>query len=92
MKRFIPIISIMLTLSACQSTKPNLIQTKMMVVTPPPEMYQCPIERNYPRWETLNDVEVAKTLLKLHKNNLKCKNSIDAIKKFLDKAKVEIEH
>lgn len=91
MKRLI-LIPLFLALAACQSTEPNLVVTKMVVVTPPDEMYQCPIERKYPRWETLNDVEVAKTLLKLHKNNLKCKNSVDAIKKFLEKSKAEIEN
>lgn len=80
-----------LLLAACQSTQPNLVQTKLAVVTPPEEMYDCPIERQYPNWQTLNDVEVAKTIIKLHKNNVRCKNSLDTIKKYLEDAKVRIE-
>lgn len=80
-----------LLLAGCQSTQPNLVQTKLAVVTPPEEMYDCPIERQYPNWQTLNDVEVAKTLIKLHKNNIRCKNSLDTIKKYLEDAKVRIE-
>jgi hypothetical protein len=54
-------------------------------------MYDCPIEKQYPNWQTLNDVQVAKTLIKLHKNNVRCKNSIDAIEAYLAKAKEQIE-
>lgn len=80
-----------LLLAGCNSD-PNLIQTKLAVVTPPPEMYDCPIEKKFPNWQTLNDVEVAKTIVKLYKNNVRCKNSLDAIHKYLDAAKVQIEH
>ena len=79
-----------LLLAGCQST-PNLVQTKLAVVTPPKEMYDCPIDRKFPNWQTLNDVEVAKTVVKLYKNNVRCKNSIEAIEKYLDKAKQQIE-
>lgn len=78
-----------LFLAGCNS--PNLIQTKLAVVTPPQEMYDCPIEKQYPNWQSLNDVQVAKTIVKLHKNNVRCKNSIDAIEAYLTKAKEQIE-
>jgi len=79
-----------LFLAGCNS--PMLVQTKLAVVTPPPEMYDCPIERRFPRWETLNDVEVAKTIVKLYKNNVRCRNSVEAIEKYLDDAKAQIEN
>lgn len=79
-----------LFLAGCQST-PMLVQTKLAVVTPPQEMYVCPIERKYPNWQTLNDVEVAKTIVRLYKNNMICKASIEAIERYLDKAKAQIE-
>ena len=79
-----------LLLAGCQSS-PMLVQTKLAVVTPPPEMYTCPIERNYPNWQTLNDVEVAKTIVRLYKNNMICKASIEAIEKYLNDAKARIE-
>ena len=79
-----------LLLAGCQSS-PMLVQTKLAVVTPPQEMYTCPIERNYPNWQTLNDVEVAKTIVRLYKNNMICKASIEAIEKYLNDAKARIE-
>ena len=58
---------------------------------PPDSMFACPIEKRFPHWQTLNDVEVAKTLVKLYKNNKTCKASLDAVHKFLADAKVKIE-
>ena len=80
----------MFALAGCASP-PNLVRTKLQVVTPPDSFYDCPIEKQYPNWQTLNDVEVAKTILKLHKNNVRCHNSIMAIKKFLADSKAKLE-
>lgn len=88
--KYVSLVLFMLALTACQSTEPRLIRRQLIVITPPDKMYECPIEKQYPNWKTLNDVEVAKTVLKLHKNNVMCKASLDAIKKFLADAKVEI--
>ncbi len=90
MKPIIFPLVFMLALAGCQSTTPQLIKRQLVVVTPPNDMYECPIEKKYPDWRSLNDVEVAKTVLKLHKNNIKCKASLEAIKKFLADAKVKI--
>ncbi len=79
-----------LLLAGCQSS-PMLVQTKLAVVTPPQEMYTCPIEKKYPNWQTLNDVEVAKTIVRLYKNNMICKTSIQAIERYLNDAKERIE-
>lgn len=80
-----------LFLAGCQSTSPMIRQTQLAVVTPPKDMYVCPIEKQFPNWQTLNDVEVAKTIVKLYKNNMICKASIEAIETYLDKAKKQIE-
>lgn len=79
-----------LFLAGCQSS-PMLIETKLAVVTPPAEMYNCPLEKRYPNWQTLNDVEVAKTIVRLYKNNRICKASIEAVEKYLNEAKARIE-
>jgi len=79
-----------LLLAGCQSS-PMLIETKLAVVTPPAEMYNCPLEKRYPNWQTLNDVEVAKTIVRLYKNNRICKASIEAVEKYLNEAKARIE-
>ena len=77
-----------LFLAGCQSTA---ISTKLTVVTPPEQMYDCPIKRQWPNYEKLNDIEVARTIIELYKNNERCKNSIDAIKQYLEDAKARIE-
>lgn len=75
-------------LAGCNSTAPT---TKLQVVTPPEQMYDCPIKKQWPKWQTLRDTEVAQTVVELYKNNTRCKNSLDAIRKFLNGAKTRIE-
>lgn len=82
------ILILALLLAGCQSTVPT---TRLQVITPPDEMYDCPIKTKWPNWRTLNDTEVARTVVELYKNNTRCKNSIDAIRKFLTDSKARIE-
>ena len=86
MKKLFIIAALLLT--GCQSTVPT---TKLQVVTPPEEMYDCPIKKQWPNWQKLNDTEVAKTVVELYKNNSRCKASVDAIRKYLTDAKTRIE-
>jgi hypothetical protein len=78
-----------LFLAGCQSTA---VSTKLTVVTPPDQMYDCPIKKQWPNWQKLNDTDVAKTVVELYKNNTRCKASIDAIQKYLADAKTRIEN
>ena len=87
MKKLVIIAALLLT--GCQSTVPT---TRLQVVTPPDEMYDCPIKTKWPNYKTLNDTEVAKTIVELYKNNSRCKNSVDAIRKYLTDAKTRIEN
>jgi predicted nucleic acid-binding Zn-ribbon protein len=82
------IVILALLLAGCQSTVPT---TRLQVITPPDQMYDCPIKEKWPNWQHLNDTDVAKTIVELYKNNKRCKNSIDAIQKFLTDAKARIE-
>ena len=82
------ILIVCLMLAGCQS---SAVTTKLTVVTPPEQMYDCPIKDKWPNWKTLNDTEVAKTLVELYKNNSRCKASIDAIRKYLADSKARIE-
>lgn len=82
MKRLL-ILPAVLFLAACQTTDPVVTKTEFQVVKPDPSMYNCPSVR-LPNTEKLTDVQVAKLLVTLYKNNRACKNSIDAIQKFLD--------
>ena len=86
MKKIVIIAALLL--AGCQSTVPT---TKLQVVTPPEEMYDCPIKEQWPNWQKLNDTEVAKTVVELYKNNTRCKASVDAIRKYLTDAKARIE-
>lgn len=87
MKKLV-VLSVIL-LAGCNSTGTT---TKLKVVTPPEQMYDCPIKKQWPNWKTLNDTEVARTVVELYKNNTRCKNSVDAIRKFLTNAKIRIEN
>ena len=87
MKKFL--VLSFLVLAGCQSTA---VTTKLQVVTPPDELYDCPIKDKWPNWKTLNDTEVAKTIVELYKNNSRCKASVDAIQKYLTDAKARIEN
>ena len=82
------LIIVCLFLAGCQSA----VSTKLEVVTPPEQMYDCPIKKQWPNWQKLNDTEVAKTIVELYKNNSRCKASIDAIRKYLTDAKTRIEN
>lgn len=77
-----------LLLAGCQST---VTVPTMKVVTPPEQLYDCPIKDKWPNYKTLNDTEVARTIVELYKNNYRCKASIDAIKQYLNEAKARIE-
>ena len=83
------ILILTLFLAGCNSSP---VTTKLQVITPPEQMYDCPIKKQWPNWRTLNDTEVARTVVELYKNNTRCKNSVDAIRKFLTNAKIRIEN
>lgn len=85
------IIPLIFALSSCASSNQSLVRTEYKVVKPSEALYECPIQKRWPNPETLTDVEVAKTLVQLYKNNVKCKTSIEAIRKFLDRADRRIQ-
>ena len=85
------IIPLALLVAACQSTQPELITTKSRVIIPDNSMYNCPTLAQFPSPETLTDVQVAQTIVQLYQNNTTCKNSMDAIKKYLERAKATVE-
>ena len=68
------------------------ISPTIKVVTPPEQLYDCPIKTKWPNWQHLNDTDVAKTIVELYKNNTRCKNSVDAIRNYLADAKARIEN
>lgn len=88
MKYLVPVL---LVLCACGSEPQFITTQKQIVVLPDVQMYRCPVITLFPNPETLTDIQVAKLLIQLHSNNLECKNSLVAIKAFLEKAKMATE-
>jgi hypothetical protein len=82
-----------LLLAACATSKnDSLITTdKLSVVSPPESMYNCPSGAFYPNPDTLTDVQVAKLLVQLQRSNKTCRNSMEAIRKYLESAKATVE-
>lgn len=92
MKKSISIIALalvgVLALSACTTTRsPTLISQQYVVVMPPDKLRNCPTIKNYPNPNTLTDVQVAKLLNQLDRNNRVCKNNIEAIYAYLSQGR-----
>lgn len=87
MKLFALIIAVLL-LAGCASTQqPQIVvQTKYVVVKPAEEMYYCPFDKKLPNWKTLMDSQVAKTVVKLYKNNRTCWKSSRSVRQFIEDA------
>jgi hypothetical protein len=84
--------AIVIFLSGCASEPQQFItKQKQLVVLPDEKMYRCPTIALFPNSQTLTDIQVAKLLIQLHTNNLECKNSLTAVKAFLEKAKTTAE-
>ena len=88
MKKYV-LIGLALLLAGCQST--SIIDKQNVVVMPSNAIYDCPQLTYYPKPETLTDIEVAKLLKNIYANNVKCRNSINAIRKFLNDSKKTVK-
>lgn len=83
----------LVALTGCQTTNGNVvIADKYRVVHIPPEMFdECPAPGRLPKSDTLTEVQVAKTVIRLYSNNKKCKAAIDAIKKYVEAAEAVVD-
>ena len=86
----VPVIAL-LTLSGCSTPAIKLIAPEYKVVTPPESLYNCPQLTNFSNSSKLTNEQVGQVILKLQKNNLICKDSLDNIHKYIDEAKAGIE-
>ena len=86
------LIPFTLILAGCQSTQSELIKTKIQVIVPNQSMYECPTVKSYPNSDKLTDIQVARLIVQLYKNNQTCKNSIEAVQKFLETSKGSLEN
>jgi hypothetical protein len=88
MKKII-LISSILFLAGCASTPVKLIAPEYKVVKVPDELYNCPIEKQFPKSNKLTNEQVGQVILKLQKNNMTCKNSLDSIHQYLNEAEAK---
>ena len=82
----ISILVLLILLTSCTSREMVLTETKPLVIKPPASMYNCPTIKTWPKTQGMTDVDVAKLILRLYRNNETCKHSLDAIQKYLDEA------
>lgn len=70
-----------------QERRQVYIKTQYVVPEVPSELYECPTVSRFPDPKTLSDAQVARLLVLYHKNGIKCKGNMTAIKKYLDDAR-----
>ena len=74
--------SSLLFLTGCSQTAVTLLATEYKVIKAPDELYNCPVETKFPKADKLTDQQVGSLMLKLQKNNVTCKQSLDAVRQF----------
>jgi len=85
------IILTALTLSGCVSNPIKLIAPEFKVVKVPDELYNCSTVTKFPNTDNLTNEQVGQLILKLQKNNMVCKNSLDAVRQYLDDAETKVK-
>ena len=89
----VPLLLMCFSLSACDDEQVKIEVTRYRVVDIPPALYNsCPDVGKIPRSDTLTDEEVGIFILKLYKNNLKCRQAIIAIHNYLNEAHKTIDN
>lgn len=81
----------LIALAACGSDPVVVRSTQHQIVMPQESLFTCPTIDTLPPSRTLTDVQVARLLVQLYQNNTTCKNSINALREFLEKAKATAE-
>jgi hypothetical protein len=84
-------LSAVLLLGACASDDPVVTSTKYRVVIPEESMFACDTVERFPESRTLTDLQVARLLVEMHQNNVRCRNSLQAIRQFLEDSKIRVE-
>ena len=97
MNKIIPLIICSIFLVSCNSTSTDkppmqvLTRVKYKAIRIPNSYYDCPVVEKWPNPATLSDIQVANLLVELYSNNHKCKNSLNAIKTYIEKVNKVIE-
>ena len=87
------VIGLLLLLSACSGEDeiPILTKTLHSVVMPDFDSSPCPQPPTLPDPKKLTDLQVARTLAQAYTNNAQCRQSSEAMRKFLEESKKKVE-
>lgn len=96
MKVLLPFLLLpVLFLGACNTTgnRVTVISEQLRVVKPPEEWYaRCRTlnPQDFPDISRLSDKQVANIILKLYRQNVTCKQALEAVREYLDSAEVQL--
>lgn len=85
MKSLLAVVAAGMLLASCTEEEQVLVQ-KYHIVQVPPQLYNCPVVQTFPQVKTLTERQVANLIVQLHSNNLTCRQSLDAIRRYLAQA------
>ena len=88
MKKMI-LLSVLL-LGGCSNESVKLLSPEYKVVKIPESLYECPTIKKFPDADKLTNQQVGSLLIKVQKNNMMCKNSLDGIKKYMNEAEATV--
>jgi hypothetical protein len=89
--RIVAVISL-LVLTGCSTPTVKLLAPEYKVVSPPESLYNCPQLKNFSNNDRLTNEQVGQLILKLQKNNMICKDSLNNIRKYMDDASTNINN
>lgn len=84
--RILIIIALSLTLIACGGKKTLAVEEKSIVVLPPIALWNCP-NAPLPPEGVYTQADVADYVLRLYEAHQVCEASIEAVRRYLEKAK-----
>lgn len=87
----VPVIALFI-LSGCSTPTVKLLAPEYKIVSPPESLFNCPKLTKFDNYTQLTNEQVGQIILKLQKNNMICKDSLDNIRKYIDDAKQEVEN
>ena len=87
LKKIAPLFIAGLILSGCSGDR--IISSRSQVTIPQisPSLFVCPQIDRWPDPDELTDIQIARLLVELRRNNQICRNSLEAIKTFLERAR-----
>ena len=80
----IPLILSLLILIGCANNSQPISVQRHIVLIPPANYFQCEIIELPKNTRTITDLDVAKLITRLYRENVICANNMKAIKEFLE--------